>query len=103
MLARTQPRPVGDPGPGRAGPRAQPGGVGHQLLGLRGQLVEVGAERVVVVRVGERVAAAGPDGDPLGEVPVDRIAHAVSPRARLLVLELAGPRDGYFGRTTLFR
>ena len=49
MLARDPPGPVGDPGPRRAGERTQPGGLADQRLGLRGELGEVGLERVVVV------------------------------------------------------
>ena len=65
------PGAVGDPGPGGAGERAQAGGLGDQLLGLGGELGEVGRERGVVVRLGERLAAGDADGDALGERPVD--------------------------------
>ena len=86
---------VGDPGPGRAGQATQPGGVGDQLLGLRGELGEVGLQRGVVVRVGEGlVPPCQPSGDPLGELPVDR---GRSPASYLSC------RFGYWGASTLTR
>ena len=44
-----------------------------------GELGEVGLERVVVVRLAERLAAGDPDGDPLRQLPVDGSRHGVSP------------------------
>ena len=44
-------------------------------VGLGRQICEVGTQRVVVVRAGERVGARDADGDLLGEAPVDRAAH----------------------------
>ena len=60
---------VGDAGPGRAAERAQPGGLGHELFGLRGELGEVGVERVVVVGLGERLAPATPVPPPARRAP----------------------------------
>ena len=75
MLASTQPaRSVTR---ARAGPARlrRPVVVGDQLLGDRGELGEVGRERGVVVRLGERLVAGGPDGHPLGQGPVDGRCH----------------------------
>ena len=66
-------RTVGDPGPGGAGGRAQPGLLGDQLLGLGGELLEVGAEGGVVVGLGQRLPAGDAYGDALGRVPPDRV------------------------------
>ena len=63
------PGAVGDPGPGRARGRAEPGGRGHQLLGLGGQLLEVGLEEVGPVGGGQVAAAPDPSGHPFGGVP----------------------------------
>jgi hypothetical protein len=70
------PRAVGHPRPGGAGERSQAGLDDDQLLGLGGQHVEVGLQRVVVVRLGEGLAARHADGDLLGEAPVDGAGHA---------------------------
>ena len=64
--------PVGDPGPGRARRRAQAGGLGHQLLGLGGELLEVPLEEVGPVGGGQAAAAPDPAGHPLGGVPAPR-------------------------------
>jgi hypothetical protein len=64
---------VGDPDAGGAAQGDEPGLFGDELLGLPGQLLEVRQERVGVVRVGERIAAADPDADALGDLPGDRI------------------------------
>ena len=60
---------VGDPGPGRAGQRRAARWLADQLLGLRGQLGEVGRERVVVVRRRRRA-----------RVPATRIGHLLGER-----------------------
>ncbi len=81
------PRSVGDPGPGRAGQRHQPGLVGHQALGQRGQLGEVGLERFGVVRLAERLAPGHAHRHPLRRGPIDGAGH--------------GQSLGYRGATTL--
>ena len=70
-----------------------PGGGGHQLLGLGGELREVGNERIGVVGAAEGFVSGHPDGDALRDAPVDDLGagHVASAHRRL----------GYFGRTTL--
>ena len=55
----------------RAGPEdgSEPGGRRHQLLGLGGQLLEVGLEEVGPVRGGQVAATPHPSGHPFGGVP----------------------------------
>ena len=67
-------RPVGDPGPGRARRRAQAGRRRHQLLGLGGELLEIGLEQVGPVRGGEATPVPHPAGHPLGGFPSHRPA-----------------------------
>jgi hypothetical protein len=74
---------VGDPRTRGTREAAKAGRLRHQLLGLRRRFLEVRLERLREVGRGERLPAGGSDGNPLGELPVDRTAHdGVSRRAR---------------------
>ena len=92
-LARTQPaRSVTR---ARAGPASErrPVAAATSSSASAVSSAKSGAERVGVVRAGERLAPGDPDGDALGERPVDRRrARPAIARYRL---------GGYFGRTTL--
>ena len=72
--------PVDDAGACRGG-RPQADGLGHELFGLLGGLGEVAADRTDRRRAKIRLGAAlgHPEGDPLGQIPVDGLRHD-SPR-----------------------
>ena len=89
--------PVSDSGPGGTSQASQTGRVGDPLLGDRGELLEVGREGGVVVRLGEGLLAGGADGHALGQAPIDDGCHdAADPAQR-------PDAAGTSGRTTLFR
>ena len=78
------PDPVGptdDTGPGVTGQRPEARGGGDQVLGARRVAVKLGGQTVEVVGTTERSPVGYPDGDPLGQIPVDeRFVHRVHPR-----------------------
>jgi hypothetical protein len=84
---------IGDARPSEPRRAAQAGGLGDLLLGTSSQFLEVGGQRGVVVRLGERFPARCSDRDLLGQRPVDRRWHCGQP----------WPRGGYLGFTTLLR
>ena len=76
MLAEIQPARSVTRAAGRTRERPKTRLARDELLGLSRQLVEVGLERVVVVRLGKRLSARDADRDALCQSPVDGGGHS---------------------------